>query len=65
MILWKVADLGYLTIQTANAVGQGTLKPGAKTFQAGRLGELHLEDTSIILGKPFIFNKDNVDQFDF
>ncbi len=65
VILWKVADLGYLTIQTANAVGQGTLKPGAKTFQAGRLGELTIEDTSIILGKPFIFNKDNVDQFDF
>jgi len=65
VILWKVADLGYLTIQTANALGRGTLKPGATTIKAGRLGELAIEDSSVILGKPFIFNKDNVDQFDF
>jgi ABC-type sugar transport system substrate-binding protein len=65
VILWKVADLGYLAIQAAHAVGTGTLNPGDKTFKAGRLGELQIEDTSIILGKPFIFNKDNVDQYDF
>jgi ABC-type sugar transport system substrate-binding protein len=65
VILWKVADLGYLAIQAAVAVFNATLKPGDKTFKAGRLGELEIQDTSIILGKPFIFNKDNVDQFDF
>jgi ABC-type sugar transport system substrate-binding protein len=65
VILWKVADLGYLAIQAAVGVHNNTLKAGDKTFKAGRLGELEIQDTSIILGKPFIFNKDNVDQFDF
>jgi ABC-type sugar transport system substrate-binding protein len=65
VILWRVADLGYLAIQAAYAVGKSTLKQGDKTFKAGRLGELEIEGTSIILGKPFIFTKDNVDQFDF
>lgn len=65
VILWKVADLGYLTIQTANAVGLSKLKEGDKTLTAGRLGDLSIEGSSIILGKPFIFTKENVDQFDF
>lgn len=66
VILWKVADLGYLAIQAAHALGTGALKPGDKSFKAGRLGELQIEeDGSIVLGKPFAFTKDNVDQFDF
>ncbi len=66
VILWKVADLGYLTIQAANALGKGTLKTGDKIFSAGRLGDITVEaDGSIILGKPFIFDKDNVGQFNF
>lgn len=65
VILWRVADLGYLAIQAAAAVANKSLNPGDKTFKAGRLGELEIEGSSIILGKPFIFTKDNVDQFDF
>lgn len=65
VILWKVEDLGYLTIQAAAAVANGELKPGATTFKAGQLGEVKVEGTDIILGKPFVFTKDNIDQFDF
>jgi ABC-type sugar transport system substrate-binding protein len=65
VILWKSEDLGYLAVQAACAVVRGTLKPGDKTFKAGALGEFHLEGDNILLGKPFIFNKDNIDQFDF
>jgi rhamnose transport system substrate-binding protein len=66
VILWKVADLGYLTLHAAHALGSGALKPGDTSFKAGRLGDLAIDSTrSIILGKPFVFNKDNVDQFDF
>ena len=65
VILWKTVDLGYLTIQAAVADANGTLKPGAATFAAGRLGEIKLQGDNLILGQPFIFNKQNVDQFDF
>jgi ABC-type sugar transport system substrate-binding protein len=65
VILWRVADLGYLAIEAAVATAGKTLNPGDKSLKAGRLGELEIEGTSIILGKPFIFTKENVDQFDF
>jgi rhamnose transport system substrate-binding protein len=66
VILWKVADLGYLTMHAAHALGSGALKPGDRNFKAGRLGELAIDENgAIILGKPFVFNKENVDQFDF
>ena len=65
VILWKTIDLGYLTVQAANAVAKGELKPGAKSFKAGRLGEMRIEGDNILLGKPFIFTKENVDQFNF
>jgi rhamnose transport system substrate-binding protein len=65
VILWKVEDLGYLTIQAATALARGTLKPGDGSFKAGRLGEMIIEGSDIVLGKPFVFTKENIDQFDF
>ncbi len=65
VILWKTIDLGYLTVQAATALAKGELKTGATTFKAGRLGDMEIKGDNILLGKPFIFNKDNVDQFDF
>jgi rhamnose transport system substrate-binding protein len=65
VILWNTADLGYTTVQAAVALANGDLKPGATAFKAGRLGELEVKGDNIILGKPFVFTKDNIDQFDF
>lgn len=65
VILWKTEDLGYLTVQAVHALATGTLKPGAKSFKAGNLGEFEIQGESILLGKPFIFNKENIEQFDF
>jgi ABC-type sugar transport system substrate-binding protein len=65
VILWKVSDLGYLTVEAAAAAARGELKAGDKTFKAGRLGEIKIEGTDIVLGKPFVFTKENIDQFDF
>jgi ABC-type sugar transport system substrate-binding protein len=65
VILWNTMDLGYLTVHASKAIIDGTLKPGDTEFTAGRLGKLKLENNDIILGTPFIFNKDNIDQFDF
>src|SRR5262249_8005834 len=65
VILWKVQDLGYLTIMTAKAVAEGKLKAGATSFQGGRAGTVEIQGDNILLGKPFVFNKENIDQFDF
>jgi rhamnose transport system substrate-binding protein len=65
VILWKTIDLGYLTINATAALAKGELKPGASTYKAGRLGEMKIQGDNILLGQPFIFNKDNIDQFNF
>jgi ABC-type sugar transport system substrate-binding protein len=65
VILWNTEDLGYLTVYAADAVARGTLKPGATNFTAGSLGTFEIKGDNILLGKPFIFNKDNIDKFDF
>jgi ABC-type sugar transport system substrate-binding protein len=65
VILWNTGDLGYLTIHAAVAVAKNELKKGAKTFKAGTLGTFNIEGDNILLGKPFIFNKSNIEQFDF
>ncbi|HUR56498.1 MAG TPA: substrate-binding domain-containing protein [Opitutaceae bacterium] len=65
VILWNTEDLGYLTIQAGVAVAKDQLKKGAKTFKAGKLGTFEIQGDNILLGKPFIFTKANIDQFDF
>jgi len=65
VILWKTEDLGYLAVQAAAGLAKGTLKTGDKSFAAGSLGHFEIQGDNILLGKPFVFNKDNIDQFNF
>lgn len=65
VILWNTMDLGYLTVYAGNALAKGTLKAGDTTIKAGSLGTFDIKGDNILLGKPFIFNKGNIDQFDF
>lgn len=65
--LWNPADLGYLAAYTGAALasGQITGKEGEK-FTAGRLGEYTIgADGVVVLGPPTVFDRDNIDQFDF
>ena len=66
VVLWNPVDLGYAATYAMRAVADGTLEPGATSLKAGRLGELQVVSGSeILLGSPAIFDKSNVDQFDF
>lgn len=65
VILWNTLDLGYLTVHAAKQVADGKLTPDAKTMVGGRLGEMKIVDQNILLGQPFVFTKENIDQFDF
>jgi rhamnose transport system substrate-binding protein len=65
VVLWNTMDLGYLTVHAARALADGTLKPGDKFLQAGRLGKVEIQGDNILLGAPFTFTRENIDQFDF
>jgi ABC-type sugar transport system substrate-binding protein len=65
VILWKTVDLGYLTVYAATSLVKGDLKPGATAYKAGRLGNIEIKGDNILLGQPFVFNKENIDQFNF
>ncbi len=65
VILWKTADLGYLTVAIAKAVAEGKVSAESKFFESDHLGRFQLEGDNVILGRPFAFNKDNIEGFDF
>ncbi len=66
VVLWNPVDLGYAAVYVMRAVVDGKLKPGSTSVEAGKLGKLNVVNGSeILLGPPFIYNKDNVDKFNF
>jgi rhamnose transport system permease protein len=65
IVLWNTVDLGYLTVRAAHALSAGELRPGVSELSAGRLGRLAVKGDQVMLGAPFIFNKQNIDRFDF
>ncbi|UBU17481.1 rhamnose ABC transporter substrate-binding protein [Nonomuraea gerenzanensis] len=65
--LWNPSDLGYLAAYTGGALASGMIagKEG-DTFTAGKLGEYTVgKDGTVLLGDPFVFTEDNIDDFDF
>jgi rhamnose transport system permease protein len=65
IVLWNTTDLGYLTVRAAKDLATGALRPGVREIDAGRLGTIHVENDQVMLGAPFVFDKGNIDRFDF
>ena len=66
VVLWNPVDLGYAAVHAMRAVADGKLTPESKELEAGRLGKLSVVNGSeILLGPPFIYSKDNINDFDF
>jgi rhamnose transport system substrate-binding protein len=65
VVLWNTRDLGYLAVYASALITRNALMPGARALIAGRLGEIEVRDRQIILGAPMLFNKGNIDRFDF
>lgn len=69
--LWNPADLGYLSVYVLNALATGTIKGEVgDSFSAGRLGDYTIETdpdlgANVLLGLPFIYNADNIDNFNW
>jgi rhamnose transport system substrate-binding protein len=65
--LWNPHDLGYLAAYATKSLITGEIKGNeGDKFTAGNLGEYTVgPDKTVVLGDPFKFNKENIDQFDF
>lgn len=65
--LWNPADLGYLAAYAAVNHASGRITGAAgQTFKAGRLGTYKIgAKRTVLLGPPFVFNKANIDKFNF
>jgi rhamnose transport system substrate-binding protein len=65
--LWNPEDLGYLAAYAAKALVDGDIKGEAgDSFTAGDLGDFTVEDGgTVLLGEPFVFDADNIDDFNF
>ncbi|MDR8018942.1 rhamnose ABC transporter substrate-binding protein [Nesterenkonia aerolata] len=65
--LWNPEDLGYLAAWAAYALATDEIDgEEGDTFEAGELGEYTVgEDGEVVLDDPFVFDADNIDDFDF
>ncbi|MFF3560840.1 rhamnose ABC transporter substrate-binding protein [Streptomyces sp. NPDC002574] len=65
--LWDPSKLGSLASYAAVALASGQISGAeGQTFKAGDLGDFTIgKDGVVVLGKPTVFTKDNVDQFKF
>jgi rhamnose transport system substrate-binding protein len=65
VVLWNTRDLGYLSVYASALTVQNKLSAGAVSMSAGRLGQIEIRGREIILGAPMLFNRANIDKFDF
>jgi len=66
VVLWNPIDLGYAAVYIMRAVVDGEFGPGDTTVEAGRLGTLTVVNGSeVLLGPPFVYTIDNINDFDF
>jgi len=65
--LWNPADLGYLAAFAAKALIEGEIAGDeGDSFDAGKLGEYEVgADGVVLLGDPFVFDAENIGDFDF
>jgi ABC-type sugar transport system substrate-binding protein len=66
VVLWNPVDLGYAAVYVMRQVVDGNFKPGDTEVEAGRLGKLKVVNGSeVLLGPPFIYTAENINDFDF
>jgi len=68
--LWNPSDLGYLAGYAAASLASGTKLASGSSFSAGSLNKTYTMQSgngelSVVLGPPTVFDKSNVDNFNF
>ena len=64
-VLWNCMDLGYLSIQAAYQLATGTITSSSASINAGRLGSRKIEAKMIVLGDALVFDRNNVNNFNY
>ena len=64
-VLWNCMDLGYLSIMAGYQMGTGEMTADSTAMITERLGVKTVEDKMILLGDALIFDKANVEQFNY
>jgi len=64
-VLWNCMDLGYLSIQAAYQLAKGTITNTSTSINAGRLGSRAIANKMIVLGDALVFDKNNVNKFNY
>jgi rhamnose transport system substrate-binding protein len=68
--LWNPSDLGYLAGYAAASLASGTPMQAGATFESGSLKKTYKMEQgdgelSVVLGPPTVFDKSNIDKFNF
>lgn len=65
VVMWNAEDLGYLSVMAGASLASGPLAQGVAEFNCGKLGDKAVKGDVIFLGKPYVFTKENIDDFQF
>lgn len=65
MALWNPIDLGYTSTYICYGLIKGTIKgKEGEILTLGRMGKVKIDKNNVaVMGKPFIFDKTNIDKF--
>jgi rhamnose transport system substrate-binding protein len=68
--LWNPSDLGYLAGYAAASLASGTALQSGSSFKSGSLNKTYTMaqgtgELAVVLGPPTVFDKSNIDQFNF
>jgi len=62
-VLWSPVDLGYLTVHVAKLLHDKRLQDGEQTI--GKLEKIRVTPGEVLLGPPVVFDRANIDKYDF
>jgi ABC-type sugar transport system substrate-binding protein len=64
-VLWNVMDLGYLAVQCGYQMATGSITSSSASVNAGRLGERKIVDKMVVLGPALVFDKSDIDKYNY
>ena len=63
--VWDPMDLGYAIVYTIRRAIDQDLRPGSTLLDAGRLGQLQVIGSQILLGSPLVVDGRSINSFNF